>query len=74
MRVHHPLLHCWDMTTRDKVAALIEQIAELPDEAQAELIERLLEQRADEFGTYHDDETVWPSAAQPTPNGASAIL
>jgi hypothetical protein len=34
------------MTTREKVESLFEQVVELPDEAQAELVESLLEMRA----------------------------
>jgi hypothetical protein len=45
------------MTTREKVELLIEQVVELPDEAQEELVESLLEMRAQHLGIYHlDDE------------------
>jgi hypothetical protein len=44
------------MTTREKVERLIEQAVELPDEAQAELVESLIEMRSAHLGIYHVDE------------------
>jgi hypothetical protein len=45
------------MTTREKVEALIEQVSELPDDAQAEFVDSLLDMRAEQLGIYHlDDE------------------
>jgi hypothetical protein len=44
------------MTTREKVEALIEQVVKLPDDAQAEFVESLLEMRAEHLGIYHVDD------------------
>ena len=44
------------MTTQEKVEALIEQAAELPEEAQAELVHSLVEMRSQHLGIYHLDE------------------
>jgi hypothetical protein len=45
------------MTTQAKVEALIRQVADLPDEAQAELVQSLVEMRSQHLGIYHlDDE------------------
>jgi len=45
------------MTTRETVEALIEQVSELPADAQAEFLNSLLEMRAEQAGIYHlDDE------------------
>ena len=44
------------MTTREKVASLFEQVVELPDYAQAELVESLLDLRAQQLGIYHLDD------------------
>ena len=41
------------MTTQEKVELLIQQAAELPDEAQAELVESLVEMRSQHLGIYH---------------------
>ena len=41
------------MTSQEKVEALIQQAAELPDEAQAELVESLVEMRSQHLGIYH---------------------
>ncbi len=48
------------MTTQEKVESLIEQVAELPEEAQAELVQSLIEARAEHLGVYQldDDECV----------------
>ena len=40
------------MTTNEKVEALIEQAAELPVEAQTELVTSLLSMRAQDLGLY----------------------
>ena len=46
------------MRTQEKVESLIRQAAELPDEAQAELVQSLVEMRSQHLGIYHlnDDE------------------
>ena len=44
------------MTTSEKVESLLEQIVELPDEAQAELVASLIDMRAQHLGIYHLDE------------------
>jgi hypothetical protein len=45
------------MTTDEKLESLIQQVAELPDDAQAELVQSLVEMRARHFGIdwRHDD-------------------
>lgn len=50
------LIHCFHMTTREKVEALVDQVVELPDYAQAELVELLLDIRAQQNGIYHTDD------------------
>jgi hypothetical protein len=56
-------LHCYAsllcyryMTTREKVEFLISQAAELPDEAQAELVQSLVEMRSQHLGIYSQDD------------------
>jgi hypothetical protein len=44
------------MTTQEKVESLIQQAAELPEEAQAELVHSLVEMRSQHLGIYHLDE------------------
>ncbi len=44
------------MTTREKVESLFEQVADLPDEAQAELVESLIDLRFQHLGVYHLDD------------------
>jgi hypothetical protein len=45
------------MTTDEQIEALLRQITELPDEARAELVQVLIEMRAEYFGVDpHDDE------------------
>jgi hypothetical protein len=44
------------MTTDEKVEALIRQVTELPDEAQTELIETLVEIHSEHLSVYHLDE------------------
>jgi hypothetical protein len=44
------------MTTQQKVEALIEQASELPEEAQAELVQSLVEMRSQYLGIHHLDE------------------
>ena len=48
------------MTTQQKVELLIEQAAALPEEAQAELVQSLVEMRGQHLGLYplDDDERV----------------
>ena len=41
------------MTTQEKVEALIQLASELPDEAQADLVESLVEMRSQHLGIYH---------------------
>jgi hypothetical protein len=44
------------MTTREKVESLLQQVVDLPDEAQAEFVDFLLEMRAQDLGIYQLDE------------------
>jgi hypothetical protein len=46
------------MTTQAKVESLIRQAADLPDDAQAEIVQSLVEMRSQHLGIYHlaDDE------------------
>jgi hypothetical protein len=44
------------MTTREKVESLFGQVVELPDEAQAELVQSLIDMRAQQLGIYHLDD------------------
>jgi hypothetical protein len=44
------------MTTREMVDALIEQVSELPADAQAEFVDSLLDMRAEQLGIYHLDD------------------
>jgi hypothetical protein len=44
------------MTTQAKVESLIRQAAELPEEAQAELMQSLVEMRAQHLGIYRLDD------------------
>jgi hypothetical protein len=43
------------MTTQERVESLIRQVADLPDEAQAEFVQSLLELRAQQLGIYDPD-------------------
>ena len=52
----YSLLKYWCMTTRSKVEALIRQAVELPDEAQAELVQALVEMRSQHLGIYQIDD------------------
>jgi hypothetical protein len=55
------------MTTQEKVERLIAQVAALPDEAQAEILQSLIEMRAEQFGIYHlddDDRTALARSAE----------
>jgi hypothetical protein len=55
------------MTTQEKVERLIAQVAALPDEAQAEILQSLVEMRAEQFGIYHlddDDRTALARSAE----------
>ena len=44
------------MTTQEKVESLIRQAAELPEDAQAELLQSLVEMHAEHLGIYHVDD------------------
>jgi hypothetical protein len=44
------------VTTDEKVESLIREAAELPDEAQAELVQSLVEMRSQHLGVYHLDD------------------
>ena len=44
------------MSTQAKIQELIRQAAELPDEAQAELVQSLAEMRAQHLGIYYLDD------------------
>ena len=44
------------MTTRVRIEALIDQVFELPDDAQAEFVETLLDMRAQQLGIYQLDD------------------
>lgn len=44
------------MTMQRKVESLIRQVEELPEEAQAELVQSLVEMRAPQAGIYHLDD------------------
>jgi hypothetical protein len=44
------------MTTQEKVESLIRQAAELPEEAQTELVQSLVEMRSQHLGIYHLDD------------------
>ena len=41
------------MTTQEKIESLIDQVAELPEEVQAELVHTLVEIRSHQLGIYH---------------------
>ena len=43
------------MTTDDKLQSLIQQLSELPDEAQAELFQSLAEMRSQHLGIFCTD-------------------
>jgi hypothetical protein len=44
------------MTTQEKVESLIRQTAELPEEAQAEVVQSLVEMRSQHLGIYNLDD------------------
>jgi hypothetical protein len=44
------------MTTQEKVESLIEQVTELPEDAQAELVHTLIEMRSQQLGIHQLDE------------------
>jgi hypothetical protein len=44
------------MTTQEKIESLIQQAADLPEEAQAELVQSLVEMRSQNLGVYHLDD------------------
>ena len=43
------------MTTQRKVEALIRQVAELPEKAREEVVQSLIQMRAEDLGVYHLD-------------------
>ena len=44
-----------NMTTQEKMTSLMREAAELPEEAQAELVQSLIEMRSQHLGTYYLD-------------------
>jgi hypothetical protein len=44
------------MTTQQKVQSLIQQVAALPEKAQAEFMDSLIEMHAEQLGIYHLDD------------------
>jgi hypothetical protein len=55
------------MTIQEKVESLILQASELPEEAQAELVQSLVEMRSQNLGIYHlddDDRAVLARSAE----------
>ena len=46
------------MTTDQKLESLIQEVAELPEEAQAELLQSLVEMRSEQFGIYPAGEDI----------------
>jgi hypothetical protein len=53
------------MASRDQLQILIQRITALPDEMQTELLQSLVEMRAQDLGIYHlDDEERAPLAAR----------
>jgi hypothetical protein len=61
VRVHCSAMNIWytfRMTTREKVESLIQQTTELPEEAQAEFVQTILEMRFQNTSVYrlNDDE------------------
>jgi len=44
------------MTTEQKVQSLIRQVAALPEEAQSEVVQSLIEMHAEQLGVYHVDD------------------
>lgn len=44
------------MTTQEKVESIILQVNQLPEHAQAEVVESLIDIRAQQLGIYHVDE------------------
>ena len=44
------------MTTQEKIESLIRQTAELPEEAQAEVVQSLVEMRSQHLGIYNLDD------------------
>src|SRR5665213_3588770 len=51
------------MTTREKVELLLQQVVDLPDEAQTEFVQSLLEMRAQDLGIYRLDDDVSAATA-----------
>ena len=55
------------MTIREKMAQLMREAADLPEEAQAELVHSLIEMRSQHIGTYHlteSDKTALQKSAE----------
>jgi hypothetical protein len=52
------------MTPDEKVESLIQQAAELPDDAQAELFRSLVEMRSQHLGIYNTDQEIDASITQ----------
>ena len=44
------------MTTQQKVESLIKEVSELPEDAQEELVQSLVEMRAEHLGVYNVDD------------------
>ena len=41
------------MSTQERVEALIQEVSELPEDAQAEVVQSLVEMRSQDLGIYH---------------------
>ena len=52
------------MSTDEKLDVLIQQAAELPEEAQAELFQSLVEMRSQNLGIYNPDQEIDPPFTQ----------
>jgi hypothetical protein len=56
-----------DMTSRQKVEFLLHQIAALPEEPQAELVQALVEMQAERSGIYYREDDEHEALASYTP-------
>ena len=54
------------MTTQEKVESLFQEVSELPEEAQAELVESLIEMRSQTLGVYRFDKDERAALARST--------
>jgi hypothetical protein len=54
------------MTTQEKVESLFQEVSELPEEAQAELVDSLIEMRPQALGVYRFDEDERAALARST--------